>query len=176
MSRRFTCTGERQLPPDGAGSRASIVAPASLPHRPDPLGRNLLRQAISLQKPELEVDIDHLMEYNDQLTNELLQRPGQHIPLFEKAALEAAISMAMVDENRADDLPEIQVTLTSTKQPTTIRQLLSGQVRTRPARVPIAPAPSPRSPHHQDPESGTRDSPRAPTRVRGGTSGRFLAS
>lgn len=46
--------------------------------------RNLLRQAISLHQPVLEVDIDHLMEYNDQLTNELLLRPGQHIPIFEK--------------------------------------------------------------------------------------------
>ena len=90
--------------------------------------RNLLRQAISLGQHLLEVDIDHLMEYNDQLTNELLQRPGQHIPLFEKAALEAAVSMAMVDENSTEELPQIQVTLTSTKQPTSIRQLLSGQV------------------------------------------------
>lgn len=46
--------------------------------------RNLLREAISLRQYVLQVDIDHLMEYNDLLTNELLQRPGHHLPIFEK--------------------------------------------------------------------------------------------
>ena len=49
--------------------------------------RNLLRQAISLQQYVLEVDVDHPMEYNDALTNDLLQRPGHHLPIFEKVAV-----------------------------------------------------------------------------------------
>ena len=61
------------------------------------------------------------------LADDLLQRPGFHLPLFEAAALEAAVSMAIVDE-AAGDLPAFQITLTSSKQPTTIRQLLSSQV------------------------------------------------
>ena len=36
--------------------------------------------------------------------------------------------MAIIDENMADDLPDLQITLTSTKQPISIRQLLSAQV------------------------------------------------
>ena len=89
--------------------------------------RDLLRQAISLNQPVLEVDMDHLMEYDDALCNDLLLRPGIHLRIFEDAALEAAVSMAIVDES-ADDLPAIQITLCSTKQPTTIRDLLSNQV------------------------------------------------
>ena len=61
------------------------------------------------------------------LADDLLQRPGFHLPLFEAAALEAAVSMAIVDE-AAGDLPAFQITLTSSKQPITIRQLLSSQV------------------------------------------------
>jgi DNA replicative helicase MCM subunit Mcm2 (Cdc46/Mcm family) len=59
--------------------------------------------------------------------DDLLQRPGFHLPLFESAALEAAVSMAIVDES-SGDLPTFQITLTSSKQPITIRQLLSSQV------------------------------------------------
>ncbi|KAL3911716.1 MAG: hypothetical protein SGPRY_008592 [Prymnesium sp.] len=99
--------------------------------------RNLLREAISLRQYVLEVDIDHLMEYNDLLTNELLQRPGHHLPIFEKAALEAASSMAILDENSVVEVPELQITLTSTKQPISIRQLLSSQV-SRVVMIPCA--------------------------------------
>ncbi|KAL1507546.1 hypothetical protein AB1Y20_007167 [Prymnesium parvum] len=97
--------------------------------------RQQLRQAISLRQYVLEVDIDHLMEYNDSLTNELLQRPSHHLPIFEKAVLEAAVSMAIIDANEAVDMPDLQVTLTSSKQPISIRQLLSSQV----ARVVMIP-------------------------------------
>ena len=62
------------------------------------------------------------------LADDLLQRPGFHLPLFETAALEAALSMAIVEEASRDDLPAFQITLTSSKQPITIRQLLSSQV------------------------------------------------
>ena len=148
--------------------------------------RDALRQAVSLNSPVLEIDLDHVMLWDDgafvngdssskhpaecctpcsspppacpdfclsnavlslsvplrstappficlfslsaALADDLLQRPAFHLPLFESAALEAAISMAIVDETQQEDLPAFQITLTSSKQPITIRQLLSGQV------------------------------------------------
>ena len=90
--------------------------------------REALRQAVSLNQPVLEVDLDHVMAWDDALADDLLQRPGFHLPLFEAAALEAAVSMAIVDETQENDLPQFQITLTSSKQPITIRQLLSSQV------------------------------------------------
>ena len=90
--------------------------------------RDAMRQAVSLNYHVLEVDLDHVMAWDDALADDLLQRPGFHLPLFEAAALEAAVSMAIVDETQEGDLPHFQITLTSSKQPITIRQLLSSQV------------------------------------------------
>ena len=90
--------------------------------------RDALRQAVSLNAPVVQVDLDHVMAWDDALADDLLQRPGFHLPLFEAAALEAALSMAIVDETAQEDLPAFQITLTSSKQPSTIRQLLSSQV------------------------------------------------
>jgi DNA replication licensing factor MCM5 len=52
--------------------------------------RNLLRSAIGLKQYLIEVDIDHLMMFDAKLGNELLQRPGLHLPLFEKVCTPAA--------------------------------------------------------------------------------------
>ena len=90
--------------------------------------RDMLRQAVSLNQPVLEVNLDHVMAWDDVLADDLLQRPAFHLPLFEAAALEAALSMYIVEDTSSQDLPAFQITLTSSKQPITIRQLLSSQV------------------------------------------------
>merc|ERR1740117_102115 len=89
----------------------------------------MIRSALGMGSHALEVDIDHLMEFDETLTNEMLQHPAFHLPLFEQAAKEAAAMMITAgdDEENEDEL-DLQVTLTSTKQPITIRQLLSSQV------------------------------------------------
>lgn len=45
--------------------------------------------------------------------------------------------MAILDENSVVEVPELQITLTSTKQPISIRQLLSSQV-SRVVMIPCA--------------------------------------
>ena len=91
--------------------------------------RDMLRGAIGMKQYAIDVDIDHLMEFDDQLTNELLLRPSLNLPMFEKAALKAAVMMAFTtDAAIEEDGISMQVTLTSSKQPITIRQMLSGQV------------------------------------------------
>jgi len=91
--------------------------------------RDMLRAAIGMKSYLLEVDIDHLMEFDDQTTNDLLSRPAFHLPLFEQAALEAAVGMSFIDEVAAEEEQiVIQVTLTSTKQPLSIREMISSQV------------------------------------------------
>ena len=98
------------------------------------LYRDKLRQSVSLGLPELEVDLDHLMSWDDALADDLQERPAFHLPQFEAAALEAAQSMAIIDE-AALDMPSFQITITSTKKRITIRELLSSQV----SRVVIIP-------------------------------------
>ena len=89
--------------------------------------REALRQAISLNLSELEVDLDDLNSWDEELADDLQQRPGVHMPLFEEAAQEAARSM-FLDDEASPDPPSFQITLTSSKQPITIRQLLSSKV------------------------------------------------
>ena len=88
--------------------------------------REALRSAIVTRQQMMEVDIDHLMEFDEELTNELLSKPGVHLPVFEKAGLEAAVSVAIVEEG--DEDVHLQITLVSSKQPISIRKLLSNQV------------------------------------------------
>ena len=91
--------------------------------------RDMLRGAIGMKQYAIDVDIDHLMEFDDQLTNELLLRPSLNLPMFEKAALKAAVLMGFTtDKAIEEDGISMQVTLTSSKHPITIRQMLSGQV------------------------------------------------
>ena len=88
--------------------------------------RDMMRSAIGMGSYVLEVDIDHLMEFDEQLTNDLLQHPGHHLPYFEQAARSAASDYIQDDD--AEDEVTLQVTLTSSRHPITIRQLLSSQV------------------------------------------------
>eukprot|EP00316_Scyphosphaera_apsteinii_P011470 CAMPEP_0119297896 /NCGR_PEP_ID=MMETSP1333-20130426/83_1 /TAXON_ID=418940 /ORGANISM="Scyphosphaera apsteinii, Strain RCC1455" /LENGTH=727 /DNA_ID=CAMNT_0007298855 /DNA_START=34 /DNA_END=2217 /DNA_ORIENTATION=+ len=95
----------------------------------DYIYRDLLRSAIGMGQHVFEVNVDHLMQFDDVLANALLRHPAHHLQLFEQAALEAAIQMAFLTETSADeDKVAIQVTLVSSKQDISIRQLLSGQV------------------------------------------------
>lgn len=95
----------------------------------DYIYRNLLRSAIGLKQYLIEVDIDHLMMFDAKLGNELLRHPSHHLPLFEKAAIDAAIMSSLTTEEEAEeDLQNIQVTLTSSKQPIKIRQMLASEV------------------------------------------------
>ncbi len=89
--------------------------------------RKALRSAIVTRQAVMEVDIDHLMEFDEELTNEMLVKPNIHLPIFEKAALEAAVSVSIMEEG-AEDV-HLQITLVSSKQPISIRKLLSNQAR-----------------------------------------------
>ena len=61
------------------------------------------------------------------MANDLFERPAFHLPLFEQAAIDAAVSMSIFDEVEEEHDP-IQITLSSSRNPITIRQLLSTKV------------------------------------------------
>mmetsp|Transcript_23840 Transcript_23840/g.55291 ORF Transcript_23840/g.55291 Transcript_23840/m.55291 type:complete len:726 (-) Transcript_23840:550-2727(-) len=91
--------------------------------------RDMLRETIGMKTYLLEIDIDHLLEFDDVLTTDLLSRPAFHLPLFETAALEVAVQNDYITDIAAEEADvAIQVTLTSTKQPSSIRKMLSEQV------------------------------------------------
>ena len=53
--------------------------------------RDMLRSAIGTKNHLMEIDIDHLLMFDDKLANDLLERPSFHLPLFEQAR---ALSLA----------------------------------------------------------------------------------
>ncbi|KAJ1624805.1 MCM2/3/5 family-domain-containing protein [Pavlovales sp. CCMP2436] len=76
----------------------------------------------------LDINLDHLLAYDSRLTNALMASPGVHLALFEKAATEAAELIAVSSEARSSDIPAIQILLSASKSPSTIREMLSSQV------------------------------------------------
>ena len=88
--------------------------------------REALRSAIVTRQHMMEVDIDHLMEFDEELTNDMLSKPSIHLPIFEKGALEAAVTTSIIEEGQEG--VHLQITLISSKQPISIRKLLSNQV------------------------------------------------
>jgi DNA replication licensing factor MCM5 len=76
----------------------------------------------------LEVSLDHLLAFDEPLANALMARPGVHLQLFEDAAKEAAVLIAVTPHARMEDLIDIQVLLSASKHPSTIREMLSQQV------------------------------------------------
>ena len=67
--------------------------------------------------------MDHLQSYNSELHDELREKPAQLMPLFERAAKKVYEGMLVGRREEFNDLPDIQVILTSTCKPTGMRDL-----------------------------------------------------
>ncbi|EGD74841.1 minichromosome maintenance complex component 5 [Salpingoeca rosetta] len=87
--------------------------------------RDLLRRHYHLKVFNLEVDLDHLSAFHDDLAERLKAKPGDFLPIFEEAARDAArqILATSTEETEAPDIRPIQVTLTSSERPVSMRHL-----------------------------------------------------
>eukprot|EP01132_Coremiostelium_polycephalum_P003714 gene3714-4627_t len=86
--------------------------------------RDQLIQNYNLANHFLEVNIDHLTQYDSDLTNYLLSKPNEIIPIFEDAIKEAIKSMNFDTES----VEEIQVLFRSAATPSPIRSLKSNSI------------------------------------------------
>jgi len=89
----------------------------------DALKRNYLRHEY-----HLEVNIQDLAGFDEQLADKLKQSPGEMLPLFEEAAKEAADEVTFPRAEGETGVEDIHVTLISEAGPTSVRDLKSEQV------------------------------------------------
>jgi len=94
----------------------------------DYIYRSQLRRHYHLKQYHLEVDLDDLIAFNDELANRLQTRPTEMFPLFESAAKDAAFAAIQPLPEGEDEVHPIQVTLTSSANPVLIRELGAANV------------------------------------------------
>ncbi|RUS24095.1 MCM N-terminal domain-containing protein [Jimgerdemannia flammicorona] len=87
--------------------------------------RDQLRQNLMVKQYYLEVDVGHLINYNEELAQQLTNTPAVLLPLFENAVKESArrILHPNPTADRAKDIPDCQVTLRSDANMIHIRDL-----------------------------------------------------
>jgi len=89
----------------------------------DALKRNYLRREY-----HLEVNIQDVAGFDEQLADKLKQSPGEMLPLFEEAAKEAADEVTFPRADGETNVEDIHVTLISESSPISVRDLKSDQV------------------------------------------------
>jgi len=89
----------------------------------DALKRNYLRRQYYL-----EVNIQDLSGFDEQLAEKLKQSPGDVLPLFEEAAKEAADEVTYPRAEGEEKVEDIHITLTSEAVSTSMRDMKSEQV------------------------------------------------
>ncbi|ORX49392.1 MCM-domain-containing protein [Hesseltinella vesiculosa] len=89
--------------------------------------RDQLHEHVMLKQYYLEVDMRHLINFNQDLANKLTTSPADHLPLFEMAVKESAKRILFTTPGTVDDaeVPDCQVTLTSDANVIQIRDLNS---------------------------------------------------
>ena len=85
--------------------------------------RELLRKNTAMYEHKLEVNMDHLQTFNSELHDELRDKPAELMPLFERAAKSVYEGMLVGRRAAREDLPTIQVILTSSCAPVGMREL-----------------------------------------------------
>ncbi|KAJ3022004.1 minichromosome maintenance protein 5 [Thoreauomyces humboldtii] len=85
--------------------------------------RDQLRQNLIIKQYFLEVDMAHLMSYDEDLTNQIKEKPGEYLPLFEDALKSVAKANQYFTDTDATSLPDCQVMLLSNANPLPVRAL-----------------------------------------------------
>ncbi|RPB26989.1 MCM-domain-containing protein [Terfezia boudieri ATCC MYA-4762] len=85
--------------------------------------RDQLKENILTKLYYLDVDIAHLISYNEELAHRLANEPADIIPLFEAAVKECGRRMVFVGPDASKSFPECQVLLHSSANLTSIRDL-----------------------------------------------------
>ncbi|KAK6354717.1 minichromosome maintenance protein 5 [Orbilia brochopaga] len=93
--------------------------------------RDQLQENVLIKRYCLDVDVAHLISFNEDLASALAGEPAEKLPLFEAAAKECARRILIPthsSDKEIPDAPDIQVTLSSNANITTIRELDANNV------------------------------------------------
>ncbi|KAH4402316.1 DNA helicase [Parastagonospora nodorum] len=89
--------------------------------------RDQIRENVLVKQYYCDIDIAHLIVYNDELAQNLTSNPAEVIPLFE-AALKSCTQRIVYPSQKNIKLPEHQLLLHSTASELSIRDLTANQV------------------------------------------------
>lgn len=89
--------------------------------------RDALKRDYLLQKYFLEVEIEDLAGFDENLADKIMKQPSEHLQIFEEAAREVA-DVITTPRPDGEDLQDIQILVTSKANPTGIRELKSEMV------------------------------------------------
>ncbi|KAJ2767437.1 minichromosome maintenance protein 5 [Coemansia nantahalensis] len=90
--------------------------------------REQLRQNLAVNENVLNVSLQDLASFDESVSQKLVNRPADVLPLFELAARNSARRLVAAGTQGLQDVPEIQVTLRSTTGMVNIRDLGSGHI------------------------------------------------
>ncbi|KAJ1988883.1 minichromosome maintenance protein 5 [Dimargaris cristalligena] len=90
--------------------------------------RDQLRQNLLIKNYVLEVDMQDLISYDENLAHRLSERPSDILPLFESAVRRTAHKILAPTNTEALAVPECQVTLRSNANMTNVRNLDSAAI------------------------------------------------
>ncbi|KAF9579436.1 minichromosome maintenance protein 5 [Lunasporangiospora selenospora] len=90
--------------------------------------RDQLRQNTMLKRHLLEVDIGHLISFNQELAHSMTQRPTELLPLFENAVKQHAKRILYATSNVDIEIDDYQVAMSSTANMIKIRQLNANSI------------------------------------------------
>jgi len=76
----------------------------------------------------LEVDMEDVMGFDETLADKLNKQPTEHLQIFEEAAREVADEITAPRPEHEEHMHDIQILLTSSANPTNIRELKSDSV------------------------------------------------
>lgn len=85
--------------------------------------REQLRKNTAMHQYRLEVNMDQLQTFNSPLHDDLREKPAELMPLFERAAKKVYEGMIAGVRPDPETVPEVQVILTSSCNPTGMREL-----------------------------------------------------
>ncbi|PRT53633.1 DNA replication licensing factor mcm5 [Wickerhamiella sorbophila] len=92
--------------------------------------REQLRESVLTRRYLLEVNMGHVLLYNEDLGQRIVEEPAEILPLFEAAAKDVAkrIAFTSEDEQQETIIPSIQVVLSSDANPLSIRDLTARHI------------------------------------------------
>jgi len=90
--------------------------------------RDQLKRHYNLGQYYLEVDLQDLTSFDEQLADKLAKSPAEFLPLFEDAAREMADEVTKPRPLGEEEVQDIQITLKSDANPMSVRELRSEQM------------------------------------------------
>ncbi|KAJ8923984.1 hypothetical protein NQ315_006760 [Exocentrus adspersus] len=90
--------------------------------------RDTLKRNYNLKQYYLEVNIEDVGSFDENLADKIYKQPSEHLPIFEEAAKEIADELTKPRPEGEEQVEDIQITLSSDATPSDLRSLKSDVV------------------------------------------------